>query len=276
MKFASRLIAATLALVPVSLAAQSAFAADPCGNFAFIQSGSIDCRIEVEGGCTAQCEPFSFEAGCTGTCTAVAQTSCVDSCGTTCIQQCDPALLDCFAGCHAECDEPTKAQCAMSNPEADCVNQAVAQCDVHCRASCEVPPSDCAEHCQSCCTGGCTTQANYDCDYDCFAELKGGCDVQCQDPSGALFCNGQYVHATDIEACIVYLADQGITVDVSARGTVTCDLNGCEGEGSAAAGFCNVSKPGLDGAAAGGASLALLGAILGLASRRRKNDKKKA
>lgn len=279
MNLASRLIVAALAVLPVSLAAESAFAADPCGNFNldYISKNGISCKIEVEGGCTAKCTPLQFEAGCSGQCTATATTDCTASCGTQCVAQCDPAKLDCFTGCHDECDQPVTDQCVASHPNDDCVNQARAQCDVHCNAQCEVATdTNCQEHCNTCCSGSCTTQVNYDCDYDCFAELKGGCDVQCQDPSGALFCNDQYVGADDIDACISFLAEQGITVDVSARGTVTCDLNGCDGEGTAKAGFCNVSNPGAETAFAGGASLAVLGAMIGLASRRRKNDKKKA
>lgn len=279
MSLASRLLAAAIAVMPLSLAAQNALAAEPCGNFSldYISKNGISCKIEVEGGCTAKCTPLSFEAGCTGQCTATPTTTdCTASCGTQCVAQCDPAKLDCFVGCHDECDQPVIDKCTATHPNDDCVNQARAQCDMHCNAQCEVATdTNCQEHCTTCCSGSCNTQVNYDCDYNCFADLKGGCDVQCQDPDGAIFCNGQYVDAADLDACITYLSQQGITVDVSARGTVTCDVTGCAGEGSAAAGICSVSSPGLDrtGAAAGGASLALLGAVLGLAGRRRKNGK---
>jgi hypothetical protein len=60
-----------------------------------------------------------------------------------------------------------------------------------------VPPSDCKEHCTKCCFGSCQTLKNFKCDFDCFAELKGGCDVQCSAPEGALFCNDQYFYASD-------------------------------------------------------------------------------
>lgn len=277
MNLTSRVLVAVLAALPLSLAAGSAFAADPCGKFDFADAASFSCKIEVKGGCSAQCTPLSFEAGCTGGCTATATMSCTGTCGTQCVASCDPTKLDCYAGCHAECDEPVKQQCVASHPNDDCVTQAVAQCDIHCNAQCDVATdTNCAEHCQTCCNGGCTTQANFDCDYSCFAELKGGCDVQCSEPDGALFCNGQYVHASDIDACITYLADKGVTVDVSARGSVTCDLNGCDGEGSAAAGICSVSNPGIESAAAGGASLAVLGLALGLGARRRRRSDKKA
>jgi len=198
----------------------------PCGKFDF-SDGGLSCRIEVEGGCKAQCTPLSFKAGCTGGCTATATQNCTGSCGTQCLAECNPELLDCFKGCHAECDEPVKKQCEEKGGT-NCTEQAVAQCDMHCETSCKVPPSNCQDHCVSCCNGGCTTQANFDCDFNCFAELKGGCEVQCSKPSGALFCNGQYVYASDIKACITWLATQGINVDASASAELTCDLNGCD------------------------------------------------
>lgn len=272
MKVASRLIAAVLATLPLALAAQTAHAADPCGKFDFSQ-GSFSCKIEVEGGCSASCTPLKFEAGCTGGCTAMASTSCVDSCGASCIQECDPQLLDCFAGCHAECDEPLKTECMNKHPDDDCVGLAVAQCDIHCKDSCEVPPSNCEEHCNSCCTGGCVTQVNYDCDYQCFAELQGGCDVQCEKPDGALFCNGQYVYASDIDACIEQLATQGIEVDVSARGQVECDITGCTSDGTTTA--CATSNAGLGAAGAGGLGAILASVAFGLVAERRRRRQNK-
>ena len=198
----------------------------PCGNFNF--AAGATCKIEVSGGCTADCSPLSFEAACTGMCNASSNTTCVDDCGTTCIAMCDPAALDCFVGCHAECDDPTIAACKQKHPTDDCAKTARAQCDVHCKDSCQVPPSNCQEHCTKCCTGSCTTQVNFDCDFSCFADVRGGCEVQCQKPEGGIFCNGQYVHTSDVAACIRYLATQGINVDVSAQGSARCDLHGCD------------------------------------------------
>jgi hypothetical protein len=237
---------------------------DPCGKFDF--RDGFNCKIEVEGGCQAQCTPLSFKAGCTGGCTATATTACTGSCGTACIAECDPSLLDCFAGCHAECDAEVQAQCE-SKGGTDCQEQAVAQCDMHCETSCEVPPSDCSEHCKSCCNGGCTTQANFDCDFDCFAELKGGCDVQCSKPEGALFCNGQYVYASDIKECIAWLATQGFEVDASASASLSCDGGDCNLAGALDA--CTAGGIGADVPDAEGL-LAMMFVGLGIAVRRRR------
>jgi MYXO-CTERM domain-containing protein len=269
MTLVRRASALAVAFAVVFIAASASAQQDgPCGKFDF-SSGSLSCKIEVEGGCNAQCTPLSFKAGCSGGCTATASQSCVDTCGTQCVAECNPQLLDCFAGCHAECDADVQAQCeAKGQQGVDCVEQAKAQCDMHCETSCEVPPSNCQEHCTSCCTGGCTTQVNFDCDFDCFAELKGGCEVQCSKPSGALFCNGQYVYASDIEACITYLAEQGINVDVSARGSASCDGDGCDLDGAIEGAGCAASQ-GSEPEAGGALALMLFGLVFAVRRRRR-------
>jgi len=227
-----KLITAAAASAALLFTASSALAQDnPCGKFDFSQG--IDCKIEVEGGCKAQCTPLSFKAGCEGGCNATATQDCTGTCGTQCLQECNPELLDCFKGCHAECDAEVQALCEAEDMDGvDCAEQAVAQCDLHCEDACEVPPSNCQDHCVSCCNGGCTTQVNFGCDFDCFAELKGGCDVQCSKPKGAIFCNGQYVNASDIDACVQYLLTQGIEVDASASGEINCSGGDCNIDGA--------------------------------------------
>lgn len=214
---------------------------------------------------------MSFEVGCTGECTASAETQCVDSCGEQCILTCNPEALDCFVGCHGECDGPVTEQCEEAQASEDCAETARAQCDIHCNEACEVPPSDCQEHCTRCCTGSCTTSVNFDCNIDCFAELEGGCVARCEEPSGAIFCNGQYVHASDIEACITYLATQDIEVDVSARGEVTCDLSGCDAEGEASGCSAAPSPASRRGSALAAMSLGLI--AVALARRQSKPNK---
>jgi len=268
--------ASTSILVALSVAfmwtgtasAQDAGATTPCGKFDF--SGGLSCKIEVSGGCKAQCSPINFEAACTGGCTAMTTTTnCTDNCGTTCVQMCNPQLLDCFVGCHAECDQPTMDLCRTNHPTDDCTNTAKAQCDIHCKDSCAVPPNNCQEHCTKCCRGSCDTQTNFECDFSCFARVQGGCDVQCTKPEGAIFCNGQYVYASDVQQCIAYLATRGIQVDVSASASGQCDLSGCHGIGNVSVGGCSASGALNQTAAAGPFGLALLLALTSAARLRR-------
>lgn len=229
------------AIAPAALAADEG----PCGNFDF--KAGIACKIEVEGGCTAACDPLKVEVACGGKCTADSNTTCTDTCGESCLKECDPQLLDCFKGCHAECDQPTIDLCKKDHPDADCVTQAKAQCDVHCNDNCKVPDTSCEEHCHKCCVGSCQTQVNFECDFKCSADVQINCKAQCTKPSGGIFCNGQFVNATDVDACIKYLATKNLNVDVSARGSASCNGGNCNAEGSV-----SLTKPNVPGSGSGG------------------------
>ena len=244
----------------------------PCGNFDF--SGSLSCKIQVSGGCTASCDAPKVTVACGGKCTATSTQTCNDSCGTTCIQQCNPELLDCFGGCHAECDQPTIALCTKNHPNDDCVTQGKAQCDVHCKDSCKVPDTSCSEHCTKCCSGSCTTQVNFDCDYSCLADVEVSCKAQCAKPTGGIFCNGQFVNATDVQQCVAYLASKlKIDVDVSASASATgsCGPDGCSADTKAAAKASGcAAAPGSDNGLAGAFGLvACLGLVAAIRSRLR-------
>jgi hypothetical protein len=257
---ACTLLAAGIALPRVAYAAD---AGNPCGNFNVSQG--VDCKIEVSGGCKADCTPLKLEASCTGGCVTLPDPGCSNPCESTCTSTCNPTALDCKAGCHAECDQQVTTSCQQQDPTADCVTQAKAQCDMHCQQSCSTPPQSCTQVCHTCCDGSCSAQINFTCDFQCIANLQGGCNVQCQQPAGALFCNGQYVSASDIQACVTYLETQGITVDVSARGSVQCDATGCHAAASASVGGCAVSEATGD---AGNGGLGLVGVIAGSAVAR--------
>jgi hypothetical protein len=100
--------------------------------------------------------------------------------------------------------------------------------------------------CEASCEGRCEAEANVDCQVDCQvsgyvdceASLTGGCTAQCEAPEGALFCEGQWVDADDVDACIDALRTLlEVEVDASARGS--CMSGGgaamCEGEAEASA-----------------------------------------
>src|SRR5258706_7139460 len=116
--FVSAALVVAVGFTMVDARAADGGGSTPCGNFDF--SSGISCKIQVSGGCSANCSPLRFEAACNGMCSATADTTCVNNCGTTCVAMCNPALLDCFAGCHAECDQPTVDLCKQKHPTDDC------------------------------------------------------------------------------------------------------------------------------------------------------------
>lgn len=267
-----------LALPAVLLAASSASAFDTpaeCGLFDFDRN-SANCEIRVAAQCTAGCKVDNFTAGCQGGCTSMPDPVCIQqTCGAGCIADCDPAKLDCVQGCHDECEQPFIKDCEAAHPERDCVSDAVATCKGYCRDQCKVMPSSCIEHCDMCCTGACTSFSNMECNIDCYVKLDASCNASCSAPEGGLYCNGQYVNATNVNTCISKLAEQGINTNVEARGEVVCDLSGCHAKGDASAGglACAASVPGQDSPFAVAAlALGLAGAGISVARRRsRKN-----
>lgn len=268
MKHFTRLVSVTSALFAFFTAALAGAQENPCGKFDF--TSGIECRIEVQGGCEAECTPVNFEVACSGSCTASASVECTGSCQAECNAECNPAKLDCEAGCNLDCEARCNAECALDDCSAECA----ATCGAECEASCTGSAPTCEGACQASCQGSCSAEANINCDVDCYADLEGGCLVQCEEPSGALFCNGQYVAASDVDACIQYIQDNWDgTVDASARGTVTCDLSGCESTGDAKIAWCSISNA---GAAAGSTGVAAAAALaLGAALARRRRSSKK-
>jgi hypothetical protein len=202
--------------------ASSAALADPCGGFEALASGK--CEYEVSGGCTADCTPLNFVAACDGQCTAGASVDCTGTCGASCETECmvDPGKFDCEGTCSSSC----RSSCDGSCSDSGCIAQCQASCDNRCAIKCEAvsPSADCTAKCSARCDASCTVQANVDCSVKCSADIEGGCKTQCSEPQGALFCGGQYVHASDLDACVAYLATQGFDVSVDTH----CDAGGCE------------------------------------------------
>ena len=274
-----KLALSLLALPGLMLASSTAFAFTTpaeCGKFNFDEN-ALGCEVKVEGGCTAECTPLNFVAGCKGGCTVSATTMCTGSCGATCLAQCNPVALNCMNGCHEECDQNAIKRCEGINPPPyDCVSAGKATCQGHCEQSCAVPmkgADPCVEHCEACCHGSCTTDVNMDCDLQCFAKLEGGCKVACTQPSGGLFCNGQFVNASDVDSCIKALVAQGLKIDVSATAQVTCDLSGCDGDGNASVGgLACAAAPGTESPFAP-IAIAMGMAAAGISMSRRRNRK---
>lgn len=261
---------------PVLLLSSTALAQNnPCGAFDFSQG--MSCEILVEGGCTAECEPINFVATCEASCTASADVSCTGGCSVDCEAACtlDPGSFDCQADCEASCSDDCDQQCALRDDADDCKSICGGACTSRCHAKCDVvaPSADCTAKCQASCDASCTASANVNCQADCSASISGGCTAQCTEPTGAIFCNGQYVDAEDVDQCIAFLASNfNIEVDVSGR--VTCDETGCTGELTANCGICSVgSNSNTPENAALAFGVGLLGVSAAFARRRRSSKK---
>ncbi|HYP90303.1 MAG TPA: hypothetical protein VEQ59_19160 [Polyangiaceae bacterium] len=252
------------------------------------------CQVEVEGGCTAHCEPpelqlacsAKLQASCSGECKAKADVSCTASCDlSACKAKCDVdrGNFNCSASCTADADAHCTAECsgkaADNEAHGECVASCKASITAECDASCKgTPPSaNCEAKCDAVCQGSCTGQARASCQVDCQADgyakcegdLKLKCQGECTKPEGALFCDGQYIdHGGKLKDCIdslnVWLEAH---VDASAQGMASCSGNSCEAEGEAKASCATV--PG----GPAGAGVGLLGMVLaGAAIARRRSS----
>ncbi|HVH47761.1 MAG TPA: hypothetical protein VM925_35740 [Labilithrix sp.] len=258
---------------------------EACGNIDV--KANATCKVEVEGGCTAQCEPVRFEASCAakletqcqGQCSASATVDCQASCKGSCTGQCEanPGSLDCSASCRASCEGDCSGKCSSSGNKSECEASCKATCSGSCDAECTgTPPSaTCDAKCEASCKGSCKAEANVDCQISCQskgyaqckANLQGGCTARCEKPEGALFCDGQYVDTGDnLKNCIAAL-DAYLNVKVDASGSASCDNGTCEAKGEASA-SCNASPT--EAPASSAWLLAGLGTVIGVAARRRK------
>jgi hypothetical protein len=95
------------------------------------------------------------------------------------------------------------------------------------------------------------------------------CDAQCKRPEGVIMCDGQFVDANDVDACVAAI-EAAIDIEVEGSASSDCSGNECsaEAEGSVS---CAVA-PGSSGSR-GMVGFSLLGALVagaGMARRRRR------
>jgi MYXO-CTERM domain-containing protein len=261
---------------------------EACGNIEV--RAEAQCTVEVEGGCTAKCEPVRFEASCaakleaqcSGQCTAEASVDCQGSCTGSCQGQCeaDPGSLDCSANCKGTCEADCSGSCASSGNKSECEASCRANCSGSCDAQCSgTPPSaSCEAKCEASCSGSCKGRANIDCQVecqssgyvDCKASLEGGCQARCSSPEGALFCDGQYVDTgNNLQNCIAAL-NAYLKVKVDASASAACEGNQCSAEADASV-SCGVTPAG-DSGSGGLWILGVLSAV-GLAASRRRSPR---
>jgi MYXO-CTERM domain-containing protein len=251
-----------------------------CGNIHV--EAEATCKVEVEGGCTAKCEPVSFQAACAGqlkvecdgTCTASASAECTGSCDPpSCQAECEGGI-SCTAQCEAKCEGNCAGKCSTAGNKGECEASCKATCGGECSASCEVDPPSCEAQCEAVCQGSCEAEANLDCQIscqndsflECTGKLEGGCTAACESPDGAVFCDGQYVdHGNNLDDCLDWLSSV-VTVEASAEGS--CDGNSCEGEAKASASCATATGP-VD-SNYGALAIGALGAAVFAARRRRR------
>lgn len=287
MRIAPLLLGAAGLAASFGLASQAqARGLDECGNLYFEAEGNVSCEVYVDPPeCKAHCEPISFEAecaaelqvGCKGECTLEAEASCTGSCEASCTAECTGGEFNCEAHCEGGCTADCDASCSASNNKGECRASCEASCQAECGASCNANPPSCEGKCQASCQGQCKAEVNMDCQVscqaegyvDCKAELQGGCEAQCDSGDGAVFCDGQYAQATNIDDCVAAI-EAAFNIEVKGYADAECSGNSCKAEAG-----CSCSAPG--GSSESDFSLGFLAlglAVAGLAGARRVSRRK--
>lgn len=249
MRLAPYVLAALGSLAFASTA--SAESLSSCGDFFFdATDASVECEVDVSGGCKTKCEPLAFQVecsaqlqvGCQGGCNVQADVECTTSCEASCTTECNAGNFDCGAYCEGSCSADCSSTCAGNANEAQCNSSCRANCSATCGAKCEGTPPSCETACQASCSGKCEAQINAQCQIDCQAEgyvdcesnLQGGCETACEQPEGALFCNGEWVDASDFDACVAEI-ESSFNITVTGYADGECSGNTCTAEAGCSA-----------------------------------------
>jgi hypothetical protein len=283
-----RASAAAAALATFLAAAPSQAGIDACGDIDVRADATCTANV-TPADCELHCTPASFEASCAGKleaqcepmCNKLPQVSCTGSCQSDCETECNvkPASFDCEGNCTANCDADCDGKCKSSDNSTDCEAQCKATCSGECHGSCTGMPAtaDCKGKCEASCQGSCKVDTNFDCQTKCqgqgFVDCKTNiqpavCKGQCQEPKGALFCDGQFVdNGGNADKCLAALKAY-FEAHVMASGTSNCTGNTCEANGQVS---CHCSTPARrSGSTSGVLAIAGVLGLLGVVRMRRR------
>lgn len=275
------------ALLAMASAAKAETELPSCGGV-FMSEGA-NCRFVTAQDCTDHCEVVSVEQSCAAElytscesgCTSSASTTCTDSCHPVCVQDCDVAPAPeasngiCRRDGAADCDAKCAGAENADRCHAACSHTYNRKCEDRCHHDDQAV--SCDEKCVTACDGSCTSTSDTTCQIDCQTNAFQSCETtkverchtECKDRGGAIFCDGQFINASNLEGCVSELAAKiAVKVDISAAIVVTVK-NTSNGTVKTVKSGCSLgaAPPRSTGALA---SLALLaGALL---IRRRRNS----
>ena len=266
-------------------------ALDKCGGV-FLSADS-KCEFKPIQDCMTTCATTSVEQACavktetmcSSGCTTSDTTTCVMTHSDTCSKECDTITTkSSHEVCTTECTDNCTAD-AVKKKDFDgdmdkCHHNCAQDCDTSCEKCSETDQdTDCMTKCMSVVENECTEEVNRDCvlscqtdNYtSCETETVNTCTTSCHDKGGALFCDGQFIDADDLQACADQLAAEfSFNIDVTAHATVNGNgtVTTTNSNGTKTTTKCSFSPPtsGRSGMALG--ALAVLG--IAVARRRRR------
>lgn len=216
---------------------------DACGGI--FLSSDASCGYKPKKECMTECMTVAVEESCVSevyndcetSCTTTASTECTASCETSCVNNCTTMTTaqkgpSCMDLCVADCDSDGNIF-TCTGEKGPCTRCAKHNCNKRCEEKCgdaEEPErvtttTECMPTCSNACMASCTAKVNTQCQVDCQEKtytscqqkMVEKCQTQCEDKGGALFCDGQFVNAADVNDC----ADE-----VEAKVKIDVDLEG--------------------------------------------------
>jgi hypothetical protein len=270
-------IASAVTFSGLSAANVAQAALESCGGV-FVEGGA-SCRfVPAHEDCETQCQVTSVEQSCAATlytqcepsCTATASTVCTETCSPVCTELCVTVPLETSNGmCRSDCAHDCNAKCATAANTGQCHAACSHTCNANCENHCRDDDSEevCETKCGKVCTGSCSAQANTTCQIDCQTTSFQSCETSvvetcrtdCRDKGGAIFCDGQFLNAANLQDCAAELAAEisiqvNIDVDIDADVDVDTDSDGDDDI------RCAAAPP--SGGSTGALPLALLGAAV--------------
>jgi len=145
--------------------------------------------------------------------------------GATCMDLC---LSDCD-------DEDEDSYCGSSKHRSACGRCTKHNCDERCEAKCGdaneqkkvTSATECSATCTNACSASCTAKVNTQCQVDCQESTYTSCEqkmvetcqTNCMDKGGAIFCDGQFVNASNAQSCADEIKAK-IDIDIDVKGAV--------------------------------------------------------
>lgn len=275
---------ASVLLLGLSPSTAHAKALDKCGGI-YLTSAS-HCEFKPVQQCETTCSTTSVDQVCaqstynmcSASCTTTDTTSCTQSRSEACSMECDTIVNKssrevCVEECSDDCTSEAISKHHFGGDANRCSQSCKHDCNVQCERCSETDQTtDCMTKCTSVVENECLEQVNRDCVLSCQTDnyttcetdTVNTCNTTCKDKGGAIFCDGQYINASNLQDCADQLAEEfSFNIDIDVDATVTTTVNGTKKTAKANCSF-GPASPGSEGMLVGAL------AVLGLAIARRR------
>jgi hypothetical protein len=246
--------------------AAHAAALDQCGGV-FLTADS-KCEFKPIQQCMTTCATTSVEQTCAektytmcgSMCTTTDTTACVTTHSDSCSKECDTITTKsshevCISECSSNCTSDATSKGDFGGDHDKCGQSCSHDCNAQCDScSSTDQTTDCMTKCMSVTDSECKEEVNRDCvlscqtdNYtSCETDTVNTCNTTCTDKGGALFCDGQFIDASDIKSCADQLATEfSFNIDLSAMLTVNANgsVTKTNSDGSKTTTKCSFGPP---------------------------------